>query len=217
MYSFDHVYIYRGWCVQKETNLQEHRYISTESHFFSKSAACEYLEQQHNRRIRLGYDVHPIITNKNVRSDIKNSLENIIMYYDEFDIHNGKVFHHRHEISEAILQPVLYTTKRKEVIYEFSDYIVLDDSDRNHRGYVNISEFFSDKDSAVCRALKESTKYENSQEYSILIRDYRKSMILDERDWSNHLYGITIVKNGHRIRHFDVCASVCRDYNIENY
>ena len=222
------VYIVRSWIFEKESGLPEDKYISSEGYYlgYSRPEAERSFVMAHElsskkagldmfgRSISVGAICRPNETNQTY-DGCRNSIENTLLYWD---IHttdqNGHVFHIRKELTYSPLIPAIQLEPGKPIkahyLFEFREYIVLDDSDDHHQGYVKVSEFYSSLDDALNRLLTEYALYSLQSGCKIgQIIDKRNIWMseLTGPDYQDYVYSFSVIKGGHRVKDFDIVVS----------
>lgn len=148
-----------------------------------------------------------------------NSIMNTILYWDSItSTPRGGTLYQRKELTYAKLTPPLSVQPGRSLhnrhLFEFEEYVVLDDSESNHRGYVNVSEFYSSIDSAMNRIQEEYSHYSSLSGYQVVnIQDNRSTWLSEFDDCSNYnsVYWFSVQKDGHIVRHFSINAALSSD------
>lgn len=214
IYSVDFIYTIRQWTIYKETGKPEDKSQNSWVYYGFHEDACEAFFNEFRLHQRVAKD-HPEFTIGPLhyleetkgdcfwkRTNPINCIdsESVIEFYDYYHSFNGKLWHSVYDLAVSKLQsPITMKKSEREskYVYVYEEYIVLDDSRDNHRGFSYAEEYYGNEKDAMKRIEREMAKYAPDR---IEIRDWRKSFWsnfekygpngwygFDVRDSSNHL------------------------------
>ena len=226
-YEVKYIFSTKDRTIVKETGLPQDSHFNTFTYFWNEDSAMDAFMKKYDQDCRIanrnsdnrvgeicypGYDENGSCLNF-VNEHPNNSLDNIIQYYDKYHQYNNTLRHETRELSLAKLTPSIVVNpyvKNNICVFIFKEYVVLNDD--NHVGYMQKEEFFSEASYAMERQQEEFLKYKNDPSYSFEIFDKRDSYMTEVSEYDTvWYYGIHVYKNGHRVRHLDVCARILRN------
>lgn len=225
------IFAYKDRTIKKKSGLPEDSYFCSWTYFLNENRARASFKREYTLDIQVAashpeYTIHPIQLLKSdgystnideIHKGSLNLLDNLVEYYDQYHLYNGKTYHDRHELYAVKCQPAFTINpnlrNNRIIAFVYEEYVVLNDSDDNHKGYVYSQKLFSDSDAAI-QQLRSDVNSFSAKVYNATTKivDKRNGFDFhdDEAMESSYYYTIFVYKDGHRIRHFSVEPVVLR-------
>lgn len=226
----DKVYVARHWILENESSYRPYeKYISSSHYFLYQESAFFCFREAHRRAFRHDHEIRNG-NEKRVTGLLEtldspvtnNSINNSLMCWKEFTISPNGLYasHYINELSVATLIPSINLRVGEKgthrFLFQYQEYIILDDSVNHHQGYVSKSEFYSSEDGALGRLISEKNSLCGiygciaGSEWDNRL-DWRERF--DEYESENNVYSICLIQNGHKRLSLHVYVSYCNDDN----